>query len=377
MSTTTQTLAHYVPPTAAAWDGQLNQAQQDLLERMCAGATSQERALLMQTAAAMGLNPVIGGYIHGVKRYDGRQRREILTIQVGIAGYRLCALRSGDFQGRKGPEWCAADGQWRDSWTDPRPPAACRVGILRRGFTDVLWHVEHFSEAVQTSKEGKPLGLWGKRPAAMLAKCAEAGALRAAFPDLLSGTYAPEEMGGDDSQAVTGIVVEGRPDPIATADDPAALEKGRKALLQLAGDRAALDAWLKRRKTTLEQLSLADLRNAYLAMKREREEADANLDDVEEAEATLADAPEPAPATGQAPSIEATQRQLEILAQEKFGSLDGDHDPLKVAAWMIAEAGHTWDTTSVDERLAALVDLEACDAAQVLSDWWTLSGVGF
>lgn len=373
MSTTTQTLAHYVPPTAAAWDGQLNQAQQDLLERMCAGATSQERALLMQTAAAMGLNPVIGGYIHGVKRYDGRQRREILTIQVGIAGYRLCALRSGDFQGRKGPEWCAADGQWRDSWTDPRPPAACRVGILRRGFTDVLWHVEHFSEAVQTSKEGKPLGLWGKRPAAMLAKCAEAGALRAAFPDLLSGTYAPEEMGGDDSQAVTGIVVEDRPNPIATADDPAALEKGRKALLQLAGDRAALDAWLKRRKTSLEQLSLADLRNAYLALKRDREEADATLD-VEDAEATVEDAP--VPPSGP-PTLEALQSQLEILAQEKFGGLDGDHDPITVALWLIEQEGQAWDTSSVDQRKAALVALEACDGQQVLNDWWTLSEVGF
>jgi hypothetical protein len=47
---------------------------------------------------------------------------------------------------------------------------------------------------VQAKKDGKPNSMWAKMACNQLAKCAEALAIRKAFPEDLAGLYAPEEM---------------------------------------------------------------------------------------------------------------------------------------------------------------------------------------
>lgn len=117
------------------------------------------------------------------------------TIQASIDGLRIVAERSGDYAGQTPVEYVGTDGIWRDIWVSAQPPVAARVGVLRHGFTAPLYAVAYFDEYVQTDKEGKPTSMWASKPKLMLAKCAEALALRKAFPNDLAGLYTADEMG--------------------------------------------------------------------------------------------------------------------------------------------------------------------------------------
>ncbi len=141
--------------------------------------------------------------IYLIGRYDRRAGREVFTPQTGIDGYRVVAHRviaaSGETFGYEDTLWCDKEGQWRDAWTPEESPAAAKVTVLRNG--QRFSAVALFREYVQTGKEGKILGLWGKMPAGQIAKCADALALRKAFPHDLAGVYTAEEMAQADNPA--------------------------------------------------------------------------------------------------------------------------------------------------------------------------------
>jgi phage recombination protein Bet len=188
--------------------------QMALITRTVAkGATQDELGLFFNIAKRSGLD-VFTKQIHFVKRKvwnkDTQQSEEVGTIQTGIDGYRSIAERSGTLAG--------IDDVLYDTETDEHPNKASvtvyrLIGGTRVAFTASARWTEY---AAIHPKSKEVMGQWKKMPYLMLGKCAEALALRKAFPNDLSGLYTQEEM--DQAQ-----------EPIVDATPPTVAAKKVKA----------------------------------------------------------------------------------------------------------------------------------------------------
>ncbi len=202
MSTPTNAVAVREPSSTAVatapQPGAFSAEQMDIIKSQVAvGVSDGELGLFVEVCKSTGLNP-FQRQIYAIVReaWDASQGRRVprMTIQTGIDGYRLIAARTAQHAGTTDPEFGPLVGG-HPEWA--RVTVSRWVPIMGRSaeFTATA----RWAEYVQATKDGKPSGMWAKMPHTMLGKCAEALALRKAFPAELSGVYTAEEMSQADS----------------------------------------------------------------------------------------------------------------------------------------------------------------------------------
>jgi phage recombination protein Bet len=232
---------------------QLTEEQIDLVKRtiMPEDSSDDELALFIQVANRTGLDP-FARQIYCTKRRE-RKREQVngqwvdtwvprFQIGIGIDGFRSIAERTGQFDGREGPFWCGPDGEWKEVWLNPEPPAAAKVVIHRKGRTYPVTGIALWKEYAPLNKNGQPQAMWGKAGTVMIAKCAEAIGLRVAFPQDLSGLYTADEMdqaGQERPETPTAVEPEGAPEPVAERK-PASKQRKTKAEKKVEEDTEAL-----------------------------------------------------------------------------------------------------------------------------------------
>lgn len=163
---------------------------------MMDGAGVDDVAMFVQTCERTGLDP-FARQIMPSSRNTQKNGQWVTqwTWLVTIDGLRKIAIDSGDYEGQEGPFWCGPDGAWREIWTDSKnPPFAAKVLVHRRGFRTGLSGIAKYDSYVQKRKDGQPNQVWTNLGDHMTAKCAEALALRKAFPNEMAGLYTSDEM---------------------------------------------------------------------------------------------------------------------------------------------------------------------------------------
>lgn len=150
------------------------------------GATDLELELFLHACKRTGLDPLMK-QVYAIKRWSNADKREVMAFQTGIDGYRLIADRTGRYAGSDEPTYIVGS----DGFPEV---ASVTVYKMFDGQRCAFSASARWKEYVQVNREGKPTSMWVKMPFLMLGKCAEALALRKAFPAELSGVYTHEEM---------------------------------------------------------------------------------------------------------------------------------------------------------------------------------------
>ncbi len=147
-----------------------------ILDTCCGGASESEATALIAIAEARGLNPVLGE-CYFVRRWDSVAGCYKWAVQASIDSFRIKAEQTGLYAGQDEPEY---------EYNDHNEVVLARVRVWRKDWPRPAVGVARWEEYVQLTKEGKPTKFWMQMPHNQLAKCAEALALRKAFPAVLS-----------------------------------------------------------------------------------------------------------------------------------------------------------------------------------------------
>jgi phage recombination protein Bet len=156
-----------------------------IITTVAKGATPEELQLFLYRCKLLDLNPLKPGQIFFIKYGQGAG-----TIVVGIDGFRSNA-------GRTGKHVSTTRGVLKEG-------GQITYGWARVKRRDQAGEVQEFYEEVPIEEfynDKNPS--WKKMPETMIKKCAEAAALRMAYPDRLGGVYEEAERDAIEKDAAT------------------------------------------------------------------------------------------------------------------------------------------------------------------------------
>jgi len=186
-------------------------AQLQLIQRMNPDCNSLEFDQFLHVSAQLGLDPLRKQIYAFVFNKDNADKRR-MSIIVGIDGFRSVAKRSGEYRPDNRAPRFITDPEKIDEATNPLGLVSAEVSVFQ--FSHDQWHEvtaiaywDEFAPIVDGGewrdrkfvKDGTRTldpkkDNWRKMPRVMLSKCAEAQAIRRAWPEDLSAIYADEEI---------------------------------------------------------------------------------------------------------------------------------------------------------------------------------------
>ena len=162
------------------------------------GAQDDSIKLVIGYCKAAGLDPMQKP-VHIVPMWDSKSKQMRDVIMPGIGSYRTQAARSGEYAGVSEPEF-GPDIIEDVGGVKMTYPAWCRVVVKRllpNGVIAEFSATERWKENYATKGRDStaPNAMWTRRPYGQISKCAEAQALRKAFPEFGAQPTADEMEG--------------------------------------------------------------------------------------------------------------------------------------------------------------------------------------
>lgn len=240
------------------------------------GAQTDSIKMVLGYCQAAGLDPMQKP-VHIVPIYDSKLKAMRDVVMPGIGLYRTQMSRTGECAGVTEPEF-GQDVTEKLGGVEITYPQWCKVvvkrilpsGQIAEYAATERWK-ENYAMKGGPEKSIAPNAMWTKRPYAQLAKCAEAQALRKAFPELGAAPTADEMEGKtfDDGNYIPQHKEAEKPElPVITEDELSTLcadkldnetgeiiKIGYKSLIQ-SGTKTADDfiVWLSKKAIVSEDI---------------------------------------------------------------------------------------------------------------------------
>ncbi len=165
------------------------------------GASDGSVDMVLAYCRAAGLDPMQKP-VHIVPMWDSKARETRDVVMPGIGLYRTNAARTGQFAGMSEPEFGPMVTE-RLGTREVTFPEWCRVSVHRQlpsghvaTFTATEYWIENYAIKGGKKQDQAPNAMWSKRVRGQIAKCAQAQALRMAFPEATGSMPTADEMEG-------------------------------------------------------------------------------------------------------------------------------------------------------------------------------------